>query len=240
MRWAFWRTSATETPQRPLPDDVGLPTHGRPPAAPRGEGRDDDSSRDDERRRAGPSGGPHPSTDAPAADTDPPLTAPVPDLDPTELAAAGAALAELVQATAAHRPATPSTTDDRTPTRNLAVAATAALAARLPALSGTDGATADEPEDELLHTYAELLATRAAARAPMRDERDDLLAVAHIASAAAALEAADEPGLLLLAGVPADRQLRAAVLLLAQTTTDGGAPPPSLAAEVRALFGAPG
>ena len=171
----------------------------------------------------------------PAADTGQPLTAPAPDLDTTDLAAAGPALVELVQASATHQPA-PATTDDRT----LAVAATAVLAARLPALSGSDDATTDEPEDELLHTYAELLATRAAARAPLRDERDDLLAVAHIAAAAAAIEAADEPGLLLLAGVPADRQLRAAVLLLAQTTADGGAPPSSLGAEVRALFGAPG
>jgi hypothetical protein len=240
VRWAFWRTSPRETPQRPLADDVGLPTRPRPPAAPRGDGRDDDSSRAGT-GVTGPVGGPRPSAEASAADTDQPLTASAPDvdttdLDTTDLAAAGPALAALVQTSAAHQPAPPSTSDDRT----LAVVATAALAARLPALSGADGAIVDEPEDQLLHTYAELLATRAAAGAPLRDERDDLLAVAHVAAAAAVIGAADELGLLLLAGVPADRQLRAAVLLLAQTTADGGAPPSSLTAEVRALFGAPG
>ena len=106
-------------------------------------------------------------------------------------------------------------------------------------MSGADGAAAfDEPEDELLHAYAELLAGRAARRTGA--DRADLLAVAHLAAAAAAVDAAGDPSLLLLAGVPAEAQLRAAAHLLAQTADDGAAPPDQLAREVRALFGPPG
>jgi hypothetical protein len=99
----------------------------------------------------------------------------------------------------------------------------------------------DEPEDELLHAYADLLAARAQdRRVAVAVDREDLLAVAHVAAAAASVDAAGEPALLLLAGVPAGHQLRAAALLLAQTADDGGAEPDRLGAEVRALFDASG
>ena len=159
-----------------------------------------------------------------------PLAAPAPDLDPTTLAATGPALVRAV--TAARTGATAEQEHDGD-LRTLAVAATGALAARLPALSGTDVAL-DEPEDELLHAYADLLVSRAEPRG--RVDREDLLAVAHLAAAAAAVGAADEPALLLLAGVPAPDQLAAAALLLAQTADDGGGPPEQLVAEVRELF----
>ena len=159
-----------------------------------------------------------------------------PDVDRAALTAAGADVARVVSALLAGTSTEPS--DDRT----LAVAATGALAARLPALSGVDGAVAfDEPEDELLHAYADLLVSRAEVRRTATPvDREDLLAVAHLAAAAAAVDAAAAPGLLLLAGVPADAQLAASALLLAQTADDGGAAPDRLAGEVRGLFGASG
>ena len=227
MRWAFWR-SAPKGPQRALPDDVGLPTAERPPAAPVPPDPDDREPR----VPASATSGARPSTEV-TRTREAPLTAPAPDLDRATLATTGADLAEVVRAVRAGTPV-----DARPDARTLAVAATGALAGRLPPLSGVDGAAAfGEPEDELLHAYADLLATRAVRRAA---DREDLLAVAHVAAAAVAVGAADEPALLLLAGVPVEAQLRAAALLLAQTAQDGAGPVDRLAQEVRALFGAPG
>jgi hypothetical protein len=159
------------------------------------------------------------------------LPEPAPDVDRTALAAAGPAVAALVGALATRTPAPRGDTDERT----LAVAATGALAGRLPALSGADDpAVFDEPPDELLHAYAELLASRAAAHSGT--DRADLLAVAHLAAAAVAIGAAADPALLLLAGTPAGRQLAAATVLLAQTAADGGGLPDRLPDEVRATF----
>jgi hypothetical protein len=224
VRWAFWRRR-TPAPQRALPDDVGLPTASRPSA------RAVDSEQED--RLAGrpvprssgavPSSGPEPTYD-------PPPAAPAPGLDRAALAGAGPDVAQLVRDAHAGTGG-PADADPRV----LAAAATGALAARLPALSGVDGAVQfDEPEDELLHAYADLLVGRAQRR-PAADA-DDLLAVAHLAAAAAAVGAAADPALLLLAGVPPQDQARTAALLLAQTADDGGDPPERLADEVRALF----
>jgi hypothetical protein len=237
VRWAFWRERATTPPDqhRPLPDDVGLPTSSRPPAAPQ------DRDPDDGHPTSAPwTPGARPAaspTAAPTPEYRPPPTAPA-DVDRTALADAGPQLARVVSALLAGTPVEPSLGDPRT----LAVAATGALAARLPALSGVDGAEVfDEPEDELLHAYADVLVGRTVdRRTPNRVDRDDLLAVAHLAAAAAAVGAAGEPALLLLAGAPADEQLRAAALLLAQTADDGGGAPDRLAGEVGGLFGASG
>ncbi len=237
MRWAFWRGRSGTHPEPPraLPDDVGLPTTPRPPAAPRTRDPDEDVTDRPATRTPGAALSGRP---APDPSYEPPVTAPAAvDVDRTALAAAGLDVADAVRAARTGTPVDPQRADART----LALAATGALAARLPALSGVDGAvTFDEPEDELLHAYADVLAARAQARAPAHVEREDLLAVAHLAAAAAAVDGAADPALLLLAGVPADTQLRAAVLLLAQTAADGGGAPARLAAEVRELFGPPG
>ena len=233
MRWAFWRGRATTPPDqhRPLPDDVGLPTPPRPQAA----GRDRDPD-DVSHPPSGTTSGARPNP-APAPDYRPPPTAPA-DLERRAVAGTGPELSGIVRALLAATPAAPQHTDARL----LAVAATGALAARLPALSGVDGsADVDEPEDGLLHAYADVLVGRATQRRTTTPvDRDDLLAVAHVAAAAAAVGADAEPALLLLAGAPADDQLRAAALLLAQTADDGGGPPDRLADEVRALFGGSG
>lgn len=232
MRWTFWRRSSAAPEQhRPLPDGVGLPAAPHPPAA-RGD-RDDEPSGPPGQRpptsRATPSADPSPSDDVP-------LTAEA-DVDRTSLAGAGPHLASLVDAVLAGTSVDPPPADARV----LAVAATGALAARLPALSGVDGPVAvDEPADELLHAYADLLVGRAERRRtgpPV--EREDLLAVAHLA-AAAGVDAGGDPVLLLLAGVPAQLQVRAAVLLLAQTADDGGGAAGQIAGEVRRLFRASG
>ena len=233
MRWAFWRTRSSEPP-RALPDDVGLPTSPRPPAAP----RDPDDSHPPiapplAPRTSGATPAEHP-TDHPMATDAAPLTTPAPALDRAQVAAAGADVARIVNALLGGTSAESGTTDQR----SLAVAATGALAARLPALSGVDGAVLDEPEDELLHAYADLLVSRAQRRTSAA--REDLLAVAHVAAAAAAVDAAADPALLLLAGVPADAQLRAAAALLAQTADDGGGAPDRLVGEVRELFATQG
>lgn len=235
MRWAFWRTRSSE-PEPPLPGEVGLPTPPRPPAAAGARDADgDDADRSQRGQVAGRSAGAVPG-ESPEPRYDAPLTAPdVGELDRAALAAAGTDVAAVVRAAGASSP------DGPAASRALAVAATGALAARLPSLSGVDGAAPPgEPEDELLHAYADLLVSRAEARAPADLDRDDLLAVAHVAAAAAAVGAANEPSLLLLNGLPADEQLRAAALLLAQTADDGGGPADALPAEVRTLFGAAG
>jgi hypothetical protein len=221
VRWAFWRSPSSE-PQRPLPDDVGLPTRPRPAAA-----TPDDRDGDDDRAPASRTSGATPTATGQAVSYEAPLAAPAPDL--TSLVDTGPALVRAVTAARAGATAEAPEVDLRT----LAVAATGVLAARLPALSGAD-VPLDEPQDELLHAYADLLVSRAERRRPV--DRDDLLAVAHLAAAAAAVGAADEPALLLLAGVSADDQVVAAVLLLAQTADDGGDDPERLAAEVRDLF----
>ena len=104
------------------------------------------------------------------------------------------------------------------------------LAARLPALSGVTGDVAfDEPQDDLLHAYADLLAERAE---PLRrrvapDLREVIGRVAHLAATAAdegdAHESADRAVQQLLPpDVEARQQLIAACVLLAQTVRDGG------------------
>ena len=225
MQWAFWRRPAGS--RRALPDDVGLPTGSRPLAAAQDETDDHRRTEPHPTRRSAP----RPADLAAAPQYRVDLPEPAPDVDRTALAAAGPAVAARVGALVARTPAPSAVTDERT----LAVAATGALAGRLPALSGADDPAAfDEPADELLHAYAELLAGRASARSGT--DREDLLAVAHLAAAAVAIGAAADPALLLLAGTPAGRQLTAATVLLAQTAADGGGPPDRLPAEVRALF----
>ena len=242
MRWAFWRSPAADPgpePVRALPDGVGLPTRPGPPAAsvPADDADDDRPAPDGAVPRNSRA---TPTADGPDPTYEPPLSAPGPglDLDRSAVRAAGPDVARLVAAARAGAPVQAGGSDARA----LAAAATGALAARLPALSGVDGAVAfDEPEDELLHAYADLLVTRAAVRRTASPvERDDLLAVAHLAAAAAAVDAAAETALLLLAGVPADVQLGAAALLLAQTAEDGGGTPERVAVEVRELFAGQG
>lgn len=239
VRWAFWRGRPSEL-QRPLPRSVGLPTTPRPPAAPADP---DDERHPADHPAARPADHLAPRTSGTDADAQPrprpvPLTVPAPDLDRTALAAAGADVARTVSALAGGTPPTIDETDDAV----LAVAATGALAARLPALSGVEGAASfGEPADELLHAYADLLVARAGARrtaAPV--PREDLLAVVHAAAAAAAVGAPGNPALVLLAGMPAGAQLRAAAVLLAQTADDGGGAPDQLASEVGHLFGPQG
>lgn len=229
MGWAFWRKRSPAL-RRALPDDVGLPTRSPAPAS---RSVSDDDAYDDPAATSSSHPAARASGATPADHPSPvyelPLTAPAPEVDRTALAAAGADLARVVSARLDGSPPGTHTTDDRT----LAVAATGALAARLPALSGVDTAV-DEPADELLHAYAELLVNRAQSRT--NGDREDLLAVAHLAAASAAVDAAADPALLLLAGVPAEVQLRAATLLLAQTADDGAGAPDRLAAEVRDLF----
>ena len=125
--------------------------------------------------------------------------------------------------------------------RAAAVAAAGALAARLPALSGLAGAvTFDEAEGDLLHAYADLLTGRAEARrmsiAP-GVTREQLVVVAHLAAAAAVGDAASEPTLLVLAGIPPQEQLLAGCVLLAQTCADGSSGAAHVAPEIAELFG---
>ncbi len=250
MRWAFWRgrSGAPPEPKRPLPDDVGLPTSRHTPAARRDRDDDTGSAPAQAVRRtsgASPTADPQPRYDAP-------LAAAV-AVDRTALASAGAELASLVSAlldgTPTEAPTTVAASDRAASSRaasadarTLAVAATGALAARLPVLSGVAGAAVfGEPEDELLHAYADVLVARTGGRRSGSGvDRDDLLAVAHLAAAAAAVGGAAEPALLLLAGAPAETQLQAAGLLLAQTADDGAGPPAGLPGEVRQLFHASG
>lgn len=125
--------------------------------------------------------------------------------------------------------------------RTAAVAAAGALAARLPALSGVDGAVDDdEDEGDLLHAYADLLAERAEPRranvAPSV-LREQLPVVANLAAAAALGDAAGDPDRLVLDGIPAGQQLLAGCVLLAQTCADGGGPVTALPDEIAELFG---
>ncbi len=237
MRWTFWPSRSTGPP-RALPTDTGLVTPSRPP------GRTTVADPDDaDGQRARPSertSGASPTPDA-AVDRQAPLTAPSTAVDRRAVAAAGADLSRIVDAVLAATRERGGAAGGADGAAAVAVAATGVLAGRLPPLAGVDGAMVfDQPQDELLHAYAELLATRAATRTSTRDDRDDLLAVAHVAAAAVASDAADDPALLLLAGVPADRQLTAAAVLLAQTADDGAGGPEQLAAEVRSLWGGPG
>jgi hypothetical protein len=126
-------------------------------------------------------------------------------------------------------------------TRAAAAAAAGVLAARLPALSGVAGpVTFDEVEGDLLHAYADLLTERAEprrARVAPAVSREQLMVVAHLSAAAAVGDAASEPTLLVLAGIPAEEQLLAGAVLLAQTCVDGSGQPEDLRREVTDLFG---
>lgn len=252
MQWAFWRRERSEPVQpleaAPLPDDTGLP--------PGGTGRvvraaPDDADRGEDDRAPGaaasPSSGarPDPAGAPPTLPHAPPPVLPAPAVDEPEIARHAELVAQLVRAVlavdAAAVDAALAPLDDPTRARAAAAAAAGALAARLPPLSGLEGAvTFDEDEGDLLHAYADLLTARAEQRrtsvAPVVT-REQLMVVAHLAAAAAVGDAASEPSLLVLAGIPAREQLLAGCVLLAQTSVDGGGGADDVAREVAALFG---
>lgn len=251
MRWAFWRAREQEPGSqrptavaRPLPDGVGLPTRA-PTARPAGR-RDEDDTEGTPTAPASPFSGASPDAGRtpPERPVPPAPAGPPPVLDETQLARSGPVVAQLVRAVLADQPeavrAALTSLGDPTGTREAAVAASGALAARLPALSGLDGAvTFDEHDGDLLHAYADLLAERAERRRAAVTPavtREQLMVVAHLAAAAAVGDAASEPSLLVLAGMPAEEQLQAACVLLAQTATDGGRAV-GLAGEIAELFG---
>ena len=164
-----------------------------------------------------------------------------------ELERAGAEVLRLVRAVRGGA-ALPAAAGDPAPA---ARAATAALAGRMPGLSGADDLGDGTPETtrDLLHAYADLLAARAGTRRPGSAPdvgQDSLVQVAHLAAGAAAVLADDPPDddedaerrppPLTSAGLPASLQLRAAALLLAQTCDDGGGEVDALADEARALL----
>lgn len=247
MRWAFWRRRARSGQDaqdvRPLPDGTGLPTS--PPPAPPAADRDEE--RDDRAGTAAPTfSGASPGAGTPAVRPLPPApVGPPPTVDETLMAGSGPVVTELVRAVLADAAdavrAALTPLDDPIRLRSAAAAAAGALAARLPALSGLDGAvTFDEDDGDLLHAYADLLTERAERRragvAP-GVTREQLMVVAHLAAAAAVGDAASEPTLLVLAGMPAEQQLLAGCVLLAQTSEDGGGDAAGLAGEIGDLFG---
>ena len=244
MRWAFWRRAA-DRPARPLPSGTGLPPSDRPPAS----GRQDDA--DDEPgsvRRAGAGSGATPDAGRhgpPRRLPPPPVDGHPPAVDEAQLAGSGPVVTALVRAVLADEPddvrAAVAGLADLAHTRAAAAAAAGVLAGRLPALSGVAGPVAfDEVEGDLLHAYADLLAERAEqrrARVAPAVSREQLMVVAHLSAAAAVGDAAGEPTLLVLAGMPAQEQLLAGGVLLAQTCVDGGGEPEDLPREVTDLFG---
>jgi hypothetical protein len=111
-----------------------------------------------------------------------------------ELERAGAEVVRLVRAVRGGA-SQPAAAGDPAPA---ARAATAALAGRLPGLSGADDLGDGTPETtrDLLHAYADLLASRAGARRPGSAPdvgQDSLVQVAHLAAGAAAVLAGDRP-----------------------------------------------
>ena len=266
MRWAFWRSSGQmkRAEERPLPEDVGLPAGPSGPAAT----ADRDQIRDpSEGSAATPFSGASPDAAEAhvgaehswAAETGGPAL-----LDPAtaagDAAAAAGAVRGVLSGDAAAIHAALSPLQDQ-PSRLSAAGALAvqALTARLPALSGVTGEVVfDEPADELLHAYADLLAERAE---PLRRRaapalRDEVSATAHLAAGAAAQAVAvegpgpsspDEPaaghGAVPTSGLPRlvlpdlapHQQLLAACVLLAQTCRDGGGDADDLAVELAAL-----
>ena len=181
------------------------------------------------------------------------------DVDPGALVSSGGRVADLVAAVQrSDAAAMLSAMQDDASARQAAaaVSATAALAARLPALSGVTGpaAFADDDEDpaELLQAYASVLAARSEAQrlqlAPVVT-REQLVDVARTAAAGAhrlledAGEAPSSSGT--AAGdlahwrsrdLPASTQLVAACLLLAQTARDGGGSTADIEREIEDLF----
>jgi hypothetical protein len=262
--WAFWRSWARSEPaqERPLPEDVGLPAA---PSSPAAAGQPDQGSEPSDRSVTSPFSGASPDAasahvrgdTSPTVATDGPMV-----LDPATAARDAAVVAAAVRGVLAGDVATVdgalSALQDEPARRAAAALATQALAARLPALSGVTGEVVfDEPADELLHAYADLLSERAE---PLRRRvasalRDAISAVAHLAAAAAAAQDAGQdrsdapmpvqpPGGftgvqtgLVLAGVAPRHQLLAACVLLAQTCRDGGGDADALAAELTALAG---
>ncbi len=127
-----------------------------------------------------------------------------------------------------------------------ATVATAALADRLPALSGVTGPAAVEDEEEpgdLLHAYAQLLVSRTeprrAALAPLTScaTLEQVARAAAVLAAAGPAAAAEGPPPTVPAGPPA---VAAAALLLAQTVRDGGGAVAALDRELARLVEAAG
>lgn len=248
MRWAFWRGrehSGQRAPQddRPLPEDMGLPKADRGRPRPGGPDEDEDARH---AAAAAPFSGASPATvPRPREGGASPAPEPSAALDEAHLVGSGPVVVRLVRAVlddsaGAVHAAVPSSEDPaRAPTAT--AAAVAALSARLPALSGVDGAvTFDEDEADLLHAYADLLAERAEQRrAALTPDvsREHLTVVAHLAAAAALGDPAADPSLLVLDGIPPSEQLLAACVLLAQTSADGGGDAEGLAGEIAELFG---
>ena len=254
MRWAFWRrrrksqqsTWAGDPAAGPGPD-VGLKgaRFDEPRIAPARPHPDEPDS-DGPPRRTNPFSGAAPDAALHGAPSQGTTSAPGEPavLDEAVLAASGALVADVVRALlsddrdaarVARGPA-----QDPARLRAAAAAAVGVLATRLPALSGVEGPVVfDEDKGDLLHAYADVLAGRAEhrrTRVAPEVSRDQLVAVGHLAAAAALGDADDAPALLVLGGVSAEVQLLAGCVLLAQTCADGGGTADGLAGEVTALF----
>ena len=254
MRWAFWRrrrksqqsTSAGDPAVRG-PEGVGLDgVRSDEPRIASARPQPDEPDTDGPPRRTDPFSGAAPDAALHGAPSRGAISAPGEPavLDEALLAASGALVADVVRALlsddrdAARVARGP--TQDAARVRAAAAAAVGVLAARLPALSGVEGPVVfDEDEGDLLHAYADVLAGRAehrrAGRAP-EVSRDQLVAVGHLAAAAALGDAANEPALLVLGGASAEVQLLAGCVLLVQTCADGGGTADGLAGEVTDLF----
>lgn len=253
MRWAFWRSRPRPGPSREhaLPEDVGLPAGASPaPTLPSDE-RDEPSQL---APQPGFSGASPDAAQAPARRTPDTAVADPGHLDPQALSEAGAQVVAAVRGVlagdvAAVERALAPLDDMPALARGASTLAAHALARRLPALSGVSGEVVfDEPAEELLHAYAELLSERAepVRRRVAPSVREEVSAVAHLA-AGAAVEEVDrlagpvrperEPASprLVLPGLPARQQLLVTCVLLAQTCRDGGGDVDALAAELRDL-----
>jgi hypothetical protein len=262
--WAFWRSwgRSESAEQRPLPDNVGLPAA---PSSRAGGAHPDQRSEPPDRSATSPFSGASPDgasahvcgDTARTVGTGPPIV-----LDPATAARDAAVVAAAVRGVLVGDVATVDAAlsalqDEAVRQRAAGALAAQALAARLPALSGVTGEVVfDEPADELLHAYADLLSERAE---PLRRRvapalRDEISAVAHLAAAAAEQDAGQDrsnpatpvqpaaeltgvrAGLVLPALAPR-HQLLAACILLAQTCRDGGGDVDTLAAELATLAG---
>lgn len=223
--------------ERALPEDIGLPVA---PSQAAGAAFRDEA--DEPYALSTPSPFSGASPDAARTDVRREPTAAVVDpagLDPGSSQQAAAAVAAAVRAvlagdvTAVDRELLP-LGDRTTETRGASSLAAHALAARLPSLSGVSGDVVfDEPADELLHAYADLLSERAESlrRTIAPGLRDEISAVAHLAADVAAQEAEDDLADSQSVGhVPADHRADADVQPLAEVPlADAQVNPPQVA-----------